>query len=230
MGLLGSSVPGRAGEVAPVREPPHSPQRMPGGVTLVHSFEDWLGAYGGDTGNWNVGTTADGYQCVTDGQNGAGGQTGSLGEPMEIASTSGLNAYPEEGDPYRVDYRPVGDVDDHTWIGTYIQSETSGADGYWVKIYHDGWTELIVRNGDLIGEGTTIDSGDSGASDSSTDYTVEFIVEEGLIDARILTMDGTELLALSGSDSAHAPGGVAFGANTDASAQREVYVDYARVI
>lgn len=222
MTLLGGSVQGRAASVRPERTPTGDPQRTPGGFAVLESFEDGdISEYGGDTGAASVVSSAD-IGFPTDGSQYLSFDTGATGGVRMIASTAGLDAYPEQGDTARWDAAVLSDGN----IGPvlFAQQEDNSPGGYSFRL--DSGSDVIAITREET-DGTV-------QSVTSTSVTIQngqrYIAEARPKAPDELTMilydtDLLELARTTGTDATFTSGGLGWRISTALASQVTGYVD-----
>jgi hypothetical protein len=192
-------------------------------LTIIDSAEDGdLSEYGGDTGQATVQSTTG----VTDGSN-AIEITASSSNFESIASTSGLNNYPGQGDTnvFVVD----GEFDttgEQHWSGWAAQSATSLPNGYYIQIV-DASTQV-----DLVARGGSGTLGSDSYSSSLANVPLRIVWlwdTTDVISAHIYRRDTDEqVAAVSARDTSYTSGGIAFLFNETQNTTANGYWDYER--
>lgn len=169
--------------------------------TLITDFEGDLSAWGGDTGSFTLATSP--VKNAIQSLEGDGTAVG-------IASTSGLNTYPADGERHRIYTRLP--ADGRNLYTFFAQSETKRPDGY--EVFFDEYTsaiELNLRSGGatttLQSSTTTIPTGEWIYADITPDVGANTQLDVVVYDA-----SGTQLASLthdtSGDSASFTTGGV----------------------
>jgi len=187
--------------------------------TIVDDFEDGnISEYGGDTGKYSVvsSPTASGSRSLEFNANGF----------ASIASTSGLNTYPSQGDTFRCRVR-IDENDDSSQVYWAAQSAVSDPDGYkWSIQISNSSFSFIKRES---GSNTTL------TSTTVTPPTGEFLdveVDWGSSGGHTLTLfdsAGSQLAQISATDTTYTSGGIAF-LVAPSGATSGVYFDHYRTV
>ncbi|UIO98905.1 hypothetical protein Hbl1158_10200 [Halobaculum sp. CBA1158] len=199
-------------------------------VQLITSFESGLDSFSGSKGSpgWETQTSS-----ATDGDTAARGVTDdSDGET--IASTSGLAAYPDAGDRFRVDFQlGAADGSESLWILYACQSETAGT-----NTRPDSYRLLISASTaslTAIGGGGEFASTSDVSLSADTYYTAEIAwdtPETGSGEHIVTITDGsgTEVAQFSGTDTTYTSGGIGAEAqSTDGSTTNAYDLDHLRL-
>lgn len=171
--------------------------------TIVDDFESDLSSYSGDIADATIQTTdvQVGTQALELTES-AGGFTG-------IASVSGLNAYPTQGDTFRLWLRTSANEADRTQLGWAAQSATNRPDRYFVQLSSDV-DELRLQRRD--GDTNTQIGGTPQPIDTTTWYQLQ--VEwgaDGSISGTLYNATGTQLSQVEATDETFIDGGIHFG-------------------
>lgn len=192
-------------------------------VTIVDNHEDGsVSPYGGATASF---ADVDEANVTPNAQNGTflGELTTSSGAYQGVSSTSGLNAYPAQGDTFRV-WLYTGNAKSvrARWA---TQSESSIPNMYYVQvnaanddihlyIYNSGHTSLASVSQTL-------------AADTWYEVEVDWATD-GTMSLTIYDSAGSKLNSLSATDTTFTSGGVGYGINVG-SGSATVYGDYYRI-
>ncbi len=149
-------------------------------------------------------------------------QTFSGTNYAEIQSTSGLNAYPKQGDTVTWHVKRNSNTDTAYALFYAVQSETDSPDSYQVDIRPANGSFRIVKWSS--GSPTALNS--VSASYPSNEWmTVKLDWgNDGSMTATIEDSTGTEIASVSASDTAYSSGGIGFRAN-DKGQQASMQVD-----
>jgi hypothetical protein len=197
-------------------------------VSVVDNFEDNdISEYGGDTGNFaakaegNVSVSAQNGTTVLEGDSPDGSFYG-------ISSTSGLNAYPSQGDTFRCWVYLPNDSGVRTRIYYGTQSETNLPNRYMPSL-DDDVDEFQLQLQD--------DSGFSIIASTSHTFSLgawyEVEVDWGSSDThtvRLLDDTGTELEKISTTDTTYTSGGIGFQHNPLSNSSSTAFFDYYRIL
>ena len=182
-----------------------------GGTVIIDDFESGgISNYGGDTSEVSVQTST-----VYEGTYALANDTGST---ASITSTSGLNAYPSQGDTFT--WRTI--IDSGFAGGLFaVQSEAgdSSLSGYLV---HAGSDTINIQRND---SGTYTKLNETTGLTIPTSAWVQFEVtwlSDGSIDVVLYDDAGSEITTLSATDTTYTSGGV--GWRTDNANQYQDYM------
>jgi len=172
---------------------------------VVDNFEDnGISEYGGDTGKFQTqtGTVFSGaYALRGDADSGTG--PGFAG----IASTSGLDNYPAQGDVFECRFRMEGDAYDNL---IHFGSQTAAfvPDGYEARMdFNDYDLQLAKRDSGF----TVLTTDTSPTFNTGEWYRLEVTWEtDGSITAIVEEDDGTQIASVSTTDTTYSSGGVGF--------------------
>lgn len=190
-------------------------------VALIDNFEDGdIAEYGGDT------TVATVQQSVVN--NGSYALEITASANAGISSTTGLDNYPVQDQPFKCDFRIGADGNGYRILFA-TQSETSLPDSYQVRFNADlDELNLRLRSG---GAGTTLAT----TAVNWANYLDNWLTAEvdwksdGTISVTILDSTGSSIASVSATDTTFSSGGFGVFAN-QLSGDAIVYVDYARYI
>lgn len=193
-------------------------------VTIVDDHEDSsVSAYGGATSDF---ADVDEANVTPSAQNGTGLaqlQTSS-GAYQGVSSTSGLNAYPSQGDTFRI------------WVYTgnsksirarwATQSEVSAPNMYYVLL--NASADSVDLNINNSGHSTLASVSQTLAADTWYELKVDWATD-GTMSVTIYDSSGSKLNSLSATDTTFTSGGIGYGINVG-SGSATVYADYYRVV
>lgn len=190
------------------------------GETIVDDFEDTdFSAYGG-TGSLSQNTS------VTP-VNGSGvaEATASGTDYVSLGSTTGLNAYPSQGDTFRC-YFQTNELTTDLRFGWGAQSETEFPDCYELRMVQNDEVTLWEASSN-----TTLDSDTSMTFSTGTWYYAE--VTWGTDDSMTVTIhqesDDTQIGTVSATDSTFTSGGISLTANATGNGTT-TYYDYVHIL
>jgi len=192
---------------------------------IVDNFEDQdLSEYGGDTGSFSFSGTT-----VYDGSNALNANFGN-GTTAGIASTSGLNNYPQQGDTFCINYYDGGAHRGTQDFLFHFASQSAGRvpDGYEVRCeFADGNIGIQKRDG-----GATSLVSRSGV-DWPVDEWITIIIKwetDGSMGAAVYDESGTLFAYAPAQDTTFSSGGVGFFISDDTTTDPvDAYIDYCRI-
>ncbi len=185
-----------------------------GSGTLVDSYEDQnLSEYGGDTSPWSFVTSPG----VTDGSYAL--QNDDVGV---IQSTSGLNAYPSQGDTVRHDHH-ITESGAALGFLLFTQDETSTPNGYMIRPSDASDAFQIYRVDD--GSFTLLDEDTSVTFSQGDQLEIDVTPTTDGVDATC-SRSGSQIASVSTTDTTYTSGGIGWRSGGATAST----VDYVRIV
>lgn len=190
----------------------------PGAVsTIIDDFEDNdIAEYNGATGDYTTVTSP-----VFNGTYALEGATAG-GDNNVIASTSGLNTYPSQGDSFRYAVQLASTSNVHR-VGWATQTSTGGNDGYTLRINANTSEFELFTDATVLVEDTSV------SYTAGIWYVVEVTWESDGTQTVTLWNGDTEVTTISATDTTYTGGGIQFQTN-DGSGSSNGYFDYVGII